>query len=277
MKNLLLVIIILFSCKSISQNNFQLKSSEDSITIKYANIYSNNILITSTDTLGYFSVSDKYINTNIKITALGYKTLNDVQLKSQSTIFMEVDVIVLNEVIVSNQNKSKKKYKLGKAKSGNAGLVCTFGDKTISQVAKFFQNKNENTTFLEKIKFKSFCSDKNRVLSIFVYSVDNDGMPYKILNNEAIICNLKKGHNTYEINLNQFNINFPENGVYISLNYILIEQNKCFGKFNKDWYYYEPSIDVNRTDNYIDTWYNVNDVWKKSETYSLNMELILID
>uniref|UniRef100_UPI004048315A hypothetical protein n=1 Tax=Flavobacterium sp. TaxID=239 RepID=UPI004048315A len=121
------------------------------------------------------------------------------------------------------------------------------------------------------------CTDKKRILSVFIYSVGANGEPDKILNDEDIICNLEKGHNTYEVNLSQLNITFPENGVFVALNYIFIEQNKCYRNKEFNWYFYEPSIDAISVNNYTDTWYNLNGLWKKSETYSISMELTLTD
>ena len=271
----ILLLFILYSTFSKSQNIFSLKSSDDGLPIKYAHIFANNKIISSSDSLGNFIINKNHLNSIIKITALGYKTLDSVNLNNSQTVFMEVQTIVLNEIFISNQNSKKVTYKLGKVKNGDVGVVCTLENNTISQLAKFFQNKTEHTTLIDKVRFKVLCTDKNRVLSIIIYSVGSQGEPDEILNKQAIICNLKKGHNTYEVNLNQFNINFPDNGVFIALNYILIEQNKCFGKINKDWYYYEPSIDAKSVVNYTDSWYNLNGEWKKSETYNISMELTL--
>jgi hypothetical protein len=273
MKNFLLL-IVLYSTFSKSQNIFSLKSSDDGLPIKYAHIFVNNKVITSSDSLGNFIINNNHFNAVIKITAVGYKTLDSVKLNNSLIVFMEVEPIVLNEIVVNNKNK-KLKHKLGKLKSGDIGIVCTLENNTISQVAKFFENKFEDITFLDKIRLKAFCSDKDRLISILIYSVDVDGNPEKILNSESIICNLKKGHNTYEVNLNQFNIDFPENGVFIVLNYVFIEQNKCFRNKDKSWYFYEPSIDARRVNNYTDSWYNLNGDWKKSESYSVSMELFL--
>lgn len=273
MKNFLLL-FILYSTFSKSQNIFSLKSSDDGLPIKYAHIFANNKIISSSDSLGNFIINKNHLNSIIKITALGYKTLDSVKLNNSLTVFMEVEPIVLNEIVVNNKNK-KLKHKLGKLKSGDIGIVCTLENNTISQVAKFFENKFEYITFLDKIRLKAFCSDKDRLISILVYSVGVDGNPEKILNGESIICNLKKGHNTYEVNLNQFNIDFPENGVFIVLSYIFIEQNKCFRNKDKSWYFYEPSIDARRVNNYTDSWYNLNGEWKKSETYNISLELTL--
>ena len=274
MKKIFLLISIMIYCHSISQNQFTLKSSEDDTAIKYANIYTANKLISSSDSLGNFKIDNKFLSSIIKITALGYKTLDSVSLKDNSTIFMETEAILLNEVVISNKI-SKIKHKLGKAKNGNIGIVCTLENNTISQVAKFFKKDTEYITYLEKIRFKTLCTEKNRILSIFIYSVSDKGDPDKIINREDIICNLKKGHNTYEIDLSQHNINFPENGIFVALNYLFIEQNKCYRNKDSEWYYYEPSIDAIEVNNYLDSWYNLNGIWKKSDTYSISMELTL--
>jgi hypothetical protein len=274
MKNIFLLISLMVCCHSISQNQFTLKSSEDDNAIKYANIYAYNKLISSTDSLGNFKIDSRFLKSIIKITALGYKTLDSVSLKDSSIIYMETETILLNEIVVSNKI-GKIKQKLGKAKNGNVGIVCTLGNNTISQVAKFFKKETVNKAYIEKIRFKTLCTEENRILSIYIYSVSDNGEPYKIINSEDIICNLKKGHNTYDIDLNLHNISFPENGIFIALNYLFIEQNRCYKNENKEWYYYEPSIDAIETNNYLDSWYNLNGVWKKSNTYSLSMELTL--
>jgi hypothetical protein len=271
-----LLLIFLYSTFIQSQNLYTLRSSDDNYPIKYANIYANNKMLTSSDSLGNFKISENNLNSIIKITALGYKTIDSVVLKNNFTILMEIEPIILNDVIVTNKKKSQK-YKLGKAKNGNTGIVCTLENNTISQVSKLFEKKSQNITFLDKIKFKTLCSDKKRILSVLIYSVGANGEPDKILNYEDIICNLEKGHNTYEVNLSQLNITFPVNGVFIALNYIFIEQNKCYRNKELNWYFYEPSIDAISVNKYTDTWYNLNGLWKKSEKYSVSMELTLTD
>lgn len=274
MRTEFIFILIFFYCNiSQSQNVYSLKSSEDNSPIKYANIYENNKILTSSDSLGIFKINDKYLNSTIKIKALGYKTIDSVSIKKTLNIVMEVKPVTLNEVILT-QKKEAEKFKLGKAKSGDIGIVCTVQNNTISQVSKLLKKPTQNILFLNKVKFKALCSDKNRILSVFIYTVGKNGKPDRILNNEDIICNLKKGHNAFELDLSHLNITFPEKGVFIALNYIFLDQNKCFPNKNNNWYYYyEPSIDAISVDNYTDSWYNINGLWKKSQTYSISMQL----
>ena len=101
----ILLLIILYSTFSKSQNIFSLKSSDDDLPIKYAHIFANNKIISSSDSLGNFIINKNHLNSIIKITALGYKTLDSVKLNNSLTVFMEVEPIVLNEIVVNNKNK----------------------------------------------------------------------------------------------------------------------------------------------------------------------------
>mgnify|MGYP001092776554 CR=1 FL=1 len=260
------------ACKS--QNAFSLKSSEDNSPIAYARIYASNEIVTFSDSLGIFRIKNAKLESKFKIEALGYKTMDSIIIKGKKNILMEVKPITLEEVILTHHKKSKK-YKLGKAKNGNVGIACTLQNNTISQVSKLFKKSTQNITFLDKVKFKTLCSNSNRILSVFIYSVGKNGEPDIILNNKNLICNLEKGHHAYELDLSNLNITFPEKGVFIALNYIFLDQNKSFPNKNHNWYYYEPSIDAISVDNYTDSWYNVNGLWKKSNTYSISMQLTL--
>ena len=123
MRTEFIFILIFFYCNiSQSQNVYSLKSSEDNSPIKYANIYENNKILTSSDSLGIFKINDKYLNSTIKIKALGYKTIDSVSIKKTLNIVMEVKPVTLNEVILT-QKKEAEKFKLGKAKSGDIGIV----------------------------------------------------------------------------------------------------------------------------------------------------------
>ncbi|SHJ19259.1 hypothetical protein SAMN04488096_11027 [Mesonia phycicola] len=258
------------------QNVFCLKSSENNSPIKYAYIYVDNKITTYSDSLGIFKLNDNHLNSNIKIKALGYKTLDSLSLENRTKFFMEVEPFTLDSVFIT-QKKHLKNYKLGLIKNGNVGIVCTAEHNKISQVSKLFLNEFDKITYLDKLEFKALCSDKNRIISIVVYSVGKNGKPNTILHNNNLICYLKKGHKKYEIDLSHLNIIFPKNGVFIALNYIFLDQNKSYTNKKHNWFYYEPSLDAIKVKDYTDSWYYINNVWEKSKIYSLSMQLILTD
>lgn len=269
-----ILISLLFSWTCIhGQTNFYLKNKNTNEPVRYANIWNANRVITTSDSLGKFILEKDFQNLKLKITAVGFKTIDSIALNEKSEIVLEEDFIKLDEIKILSK-KNKQIFKLGELKNGDIG-VCAEKSKQIAQVGKYFKNELNETTFVKKIKFKTICSNNNRMITISLYSVDENGSPKEIVNNKNIVCNLKKGHNISDIDLSDLNISFPAEGIVVVVNYLFLEQNKEFGKTNKDWYFYEPSIDAKKTDSFVDTWYNTGDKWQKIEKYSLNFQLIL--
>ncbi len=89
------LLFILYSTFSKSQNIYSIKSLDDNLPIKYANIYANNKIITSSDSLGNFIINKNLLNSIFKITAIGFKTIDSISIK-ETTILMEVEPIVIN-------------------------------------------------------------------------------------------------------------------------------------------------------------------------------------
>ena len=104
-----------------------------------------------------------------------------------------------------------------------------------SQIGKFFVNNSSEKLFLDRFRFKTNCSSKNRIVNILIYSVGDNGEPNEIINTENIVCKLKKGYNTNEVDLRDLKIEFPVEVVFIVVNYLFLEQNKVYGEKNKNW------------------------------------------
>lgn len=260
-----------------AQQSFSLKSAEDQTPITYASISSEHNLVTTSDSLGKFSIQQEDLHLPITIKALGYKTLDSFSLDTQSPIiFLEAQPVTLDEVVL-RQQKKEHTYKVGKVKNGDIGIVCRIQNNTIAQVAKVIKNEFNQATWIDQVKFKTLCTANHRIISIVLYAVNKHGQPGRILHTEKIIAQLKKGHHTYTIDLKHVQISFPESGVFVALNYLFLEQNKAYSKTNPSWYHYEPSIDAKSVDHYTDSWYKLKQHWQKSKTYSLNMQLILSD
>ena len=222
--------------------------SEDSnLPISYATIWLSNKVYATTDSLGFFYVDKEHLNSNFRVEATGF--------------YSRYEYKVIKET-------------LGKLKSGNVGIVAT-KDKEISRIGKFFQDNSKANLIIDKFRFKAFSSENNRIVSVLLYSVSEDGVPNEIINNETIICKLKKGSHTSEVDLSKFNIEFPENGIFVMVNYLFLDQNKKFSEYDPNWFFYEPSLDAITVNEFVDTWYNVNNEWQKNEKISLSFQLLL--
>lgn len=273
MKNLFFFCFIFISSITHGQIPITIKSKNSNQPVSYANIWKSNKIFTSSDSLGLFFLDENSLKSKLKISAVGYITKDSIIIKESNTIYLEEDIIELKEVSLSKK-LGNKNLKLGKIKNGDVGIVSEMKKET-AQIGRFFANDSKEKLFLDKFKFKTLCSTKNRIVTILIYSVDNDGKPYQILNTENIICNLKKGHSTNEIDLNYLNMEFPSEGLFIVVNYLFIKQNKRYSETNKNWFYYEPSIDAESVNHYTDTWYNSNNEWKKNDKYSVSFQLTL--
>jgi hypothetical protein len=272
--NKYILISLLFAWTYIhGQTNFYIKNKDTNEPISYANIWNSNKVVTTSDSIGKFILDKDFQNLKFKITAVGFKTIDNISFNEKREIVLEEDFIKLEEIKIAPK-KNKQIFKLGDIKNGDIG-VCAEKNKQIAQVGKYFKNELNEKTFLKKIRFKSICSNNNRMITISLYSVDENGSPNEIINNKNIVCNLKKGHNISDIDISHLNISFPTEGIVVVVNYLFLEQNKEFGKINKDWYFYEPSIDAEKKESFFDTWYSTGDKWMKIEKYSLNFQLIL--
>jgi hypothetical protein len=249
--------------------------SEDSnLPISYATIWLSNKVYATTDSLGVFYVNESNLNSTFKVEATGFNTLYEAKVIKNNTIFLKEKLITLEEVTVNLKRKKVIKETLGKLKSGNVGIVAT-KDKEISRIGKFFQDNSKSNLIIDKFRFKAFSSENNRIVSVLLYSVSEDGVPNEIINNETIICKLKKGSHTSEVDLSKFNIEFPENGIFVMVNYLFLDQNKKFSEYDPNWFFYEPSLDAIIVKEFVDTWYNVNNEWQKNEKISLSFQLLL--
>lgn len=257
-----------------AQISVQIRNKQTQNPIAYANIWKENSLYKTADSIGVFEVNEKEKNNYFKVTCLGFK---DTLVMLEKEIWMQPNSILLDDVEIVKR-KFKKFEKFGKASRGD-GQYAVQWNAEIGMTAKYFPNLNSSNSFLSKISFYAFTSAKNRLINVFVYSVNENGTPNKILNTENIVYRLKKGNHKIEIRLDSFNIKFPSNGVFVVLQHPLLEQNKNYDlkSKNPNAFFYEPLIATNFTDVYKDSWFFKKDSWNKNEKYSLAIELQISD
>lgn len=277
MKNILLFLLFLNSYLLLGQHTVVLKDKNTNNAIAYASIFKDDKLYTTADSLGVFHVDAKSLKSNFTISSVGYTSKTVVISAEDTVIYLEKEVAQLEEMRILAR-KNKRKFTLGKAKRGDIVVVCGKTGNLTEELGKFFKNPTEEVLFLKKFKFNTFASTKSRIVNILFYSVKETGEPDKIISPENIICKLKKGNRTTEVDLSKMNIEMPKEGIFVAVQYLLLEENKQYSDKNKDSFFYEPSIEANYTDgSYTDSWYKQDTVWIKNKTISLNFQLVLTD
>ncbi|MDV4070113.1 hypothetical protein CMT45_00065 [Elizabethkingia anophelis] len=254
------------------QTAFSLRDKDTNEPVPYATVWKDDRIITSSDSLGTFIINTVDEKPVYKITTVNYKTAIAVLL-DKNTITLEKKAIPLKEVTIRKESKGKV-IKLGSLKNANLDLNASMENKD-SGIAKYFPNSSGKQLYLDKVRFKTYSDIKNTIAAISLYSVGKDGEPDGLINTENIICKIKMGYRTNEIDLSPFDIFMPNEGVFISVDHLFLEQNRHYSPTNKKWFFYRPGICARLTDQYIDSWYADDGVWKKANGYSLSFQLIL--
>jgi hypothetical protein len=266
-------ILLLLSTKTIfSQKCFTVYDSISKIEIPYANIWKENKIYSNTDLDGKFCISENEAQNEFKISCIGYKTKNINT--SKNSVFLSLDEIALKEIVIIKPSY-KEKVKLGNHKGNNIALTAT-NDLQMAEIGRVFTLNDSDEHFFNKLKFNTFSSQPNRVIGIKIYSLSENNTPNELISNENIICNIKKGYHTTTVDLSKYSLSAPKNGFFVSIQILLIDQNKQYGEHNKYWFFYEPSIGA--TSNTKDASYysmSEQDIWKKHENCQLNIEVEL--
>lgn len=251
-----------------------LKDKDSKTPVAYANIWKSESLYKTADSSGVFRVDAKDMTNYLKITCVGY---HDTLAEIKEEILLRPNRMELAEVKLVKR-RFENKVKLGKAKRGSNHYGVQW-DTKMAMTAKYFPNKTGTGKYLSKAKFYATATTKNRLISVLVYSIGNDGKPDEILNTEQLVCKLKKGTHVVEADLNTLNIEFPNNGIFIIIQHPLLEQNKNYNpeSTNPNAFFYEPLISIDPVKEYKDSWYFKDGKWNQSPWYSVNIELQLTD
>lgn len=268
-KNILLLFILFFNF-IYSQDKYVVIDSLSKETISFANIWLNNKIFTNSNENGLFVIENK--EADYHISCLGYKK-KKIDFKKK-TILLIPESIILNEIIVTNR-KSNKEINIGSNKNKDKIIAANFDNK-FAEIGKVFILQDTSCLFLKEVKFNTFSMLNNATVKINIYSLDNNMQPLALINNDNLICDIKKGNQKSKINLEGKNIIVPKEGFMVSIQILLVEDNKSYRQYNKNLYQYEPSLFVKKQspDNFT---YNLSEYnnWKKVPYYDLNIEITL--
>lgn len=203
---------------------------KDSISgepIPYVNIWVENEAIGTTseaDGTFFLEVSKQK---NIVISVLGYerKTLKGSEI---SEVFLKPATYDLKEVVILNKKQSKQ-IEIGDIKNA---IFQSF-DNGPKIEAKFFpyQTSYSKTKFIKEVTIFTDSRIDNATIKLHFYSVDENGFPGEELLIKDYIVTLKKGVIKHRFNISQFDLVFPEKGMFVAYEKLLIESNKTGTKY----------------------------------------------
>lgn len=244
------LLAFLYTTSVLGQIKAKVLNSQTNEGIPYVNIWVDGEDIGTTSAVnGDFQLDNVSSNKDILVSAIGFEIrkicvdliTNSVQLKPQ--------LIELNEVMISSK-KLTKEISVGSFKKSRVDYSFACGTKPYI-VARYFEFKNEynETPFLKKISILTKSNVNDAKFIIRLYSINEIGEPGNFMNQENIYGIAKKGKNITEIELSSLNIQFPENGFFVAIEWLIIDANKYEitytsegSKGKKKGLRYDPSI-----------------------------------
>jgi len=203
---------------------------KDSITgepIPFVNIWVENETIGTTSEAdgSFFLEASK--EKNIVISVLGYerKTIKGSQI---SVVQLKPMAYDLREVVILNKKQSKQ-IEIGDIKNA---IFQSF-DNGPKIEAKFFpyQSSYSKTKFIKEVTIFTDSRIEEATIKLHFYSVDENGYPGEELLTKDYIVTLKKGVIKHRFNISQFDLVFPEKGMFVAYEKLLIESNKTGTKY----------------------------------------------
>lgn len=223
----LIWIFLIVSQFAFSQIRGVVKDSISGEPIPFVNIWVENETVgTTSEADGTFFLQASK-EKNIVISVLGYerKTLKGTEI---SEVFLKPTTYDLREVVVLNK-KQTKKVEIGNIENA---IFQSF-DNGPKIEAKFFpyQSSYSKTKFIKEVTIFTDSRIDNATIKLHFYSVDENGFPGQELLTKDYVVTLKKGVIKHRFTISDFDLVFPEKGMFVAYEKLLIESNKTGTKY----------------------------------------------
>lgn len=215
-----LLFIILFTSSLVSQN-IVVKNSQSSASISYATILykaDNSIIdFDYTNENGIFTLNSKAKYDSITFKCLGFKTLNIHKSEILNTVFLEEEVFLLNEIIITNSNKTKILGLINEKKKVSIGISKGL------EICLFFEN---NDTFEKQIKsflfHMNYRTKKRHAIRLHMYDISKTSFePGDEILTENIVQVLDtQSHTLVSIDLTSHQVFLPPEGAFIGIEFL---------------------------------------------------------
>ena len=198
---------------------------KDSLTgqpIPYANIWvENENVATTSEEDGTFSIT--VANTkNLIFSALGYET-RTLKATQVTQVFLNPKAFDLDEVVISNSIGTKQN-------------VIGLTENTVAQAfdngpridVKFFPYSSEykKTPYLKRVTVYTDSRIEDATVKLHFYKVDTNGYPGDELLQKELIVKVKNGTKINKIDMSDFGLVMPKNGLFVGFEKLMIEKNK---------------------------------------------------
>lgn len=202
------------------------KSDEANVPVPFANIQVlGQDRGTSADAQGRFSLPETDSNATLVISAAGYEPLY-TRFRQGDTPRLHRANIELSEVIV-NKNRQGQELKTGSFKKSDVHLHFS-GNGIPWILLRYFpyEESYSNTPYLKSLMIETHSEISDAIFNIRLYRKGVNGEPGAFLYEQNIIGHAKKGKQYTTIDLSDYNIMMPKDGLCIGIEFLRVAQNE---------------------------------------------------
>ncbi len=270
MKRLLTIIFLITSNLTFSQTKGVIYNSETKEKVPYVNIWIENENIgTTSNENGEFTL-DISRGDFLILSSLGYENKRIEISKISNTISLIPKITELQEIII-NSTKQRKELVIGKFNDSEVGYYYASLDKPEIKARFFpFDSIYSKTPYLQKLKFRIYSNIRNAKFNVRLYSIGKNEEPKNPLYEKNIIGTVKKGTKNIELDLSDLDITFPESGLFVSYEWLIIKENEFKTSFpikdskeREEKIMYEPKVGFLPSEKDDNSWTYKNGKWQK--------------
>lgn len=274
MKKILGIIFLIISNLTFSQIKGVIYDSKTNEKIPYVNIWIENENIGTTSNENGEFIIDNSKGEILILSSLGYETEKIDLSNMPSKIFLVPKVLKLDEVIVSTKKEKHEKI-IGAFNNEDIGFYYASENNPEIKARLFpFDSIYLETPYLKTIKLRISSDVRNARFNVRLYSVGVNGQPERPIYEKNIIGIVKKGTRNIELGLTDLNISFPKNGLFVSYEWLIIQENEIKLSFpikdskkRIDRVLYEPKVGLLPISENIKSWIYKNGEWEKTEKF----------
>lgn len=224
MKYIISAILLVFSFQLSSQVDGIIIDSQSLDPISFAHIQISGSKKGFTANLeGYYSIKIRDTDTLV-VSAIGYKTKLISKLDVKDTIVLNPTSYKLTEVIIQNQSKQLEIGRIKKQIFSNYNGAEIGYAYMIGRRLKY-DSLYRMTPLIKKIEILTDSDIDSAQFNIRLYEADSYGFPDRELYNKSIFGFAQKGVNETSIDIEQLYLRFPENGLFIAIEWLDIKKN----------------------------------------------------
>ena len=131
-------------------------------------------------------------------------------------------------------------------------------------VAKAYPFKEDisATPFLKSVAIRTSSEIEDAVFQLHLFALSDSGKPAAELIEEGVLVTAPKGSHIIQVDLSNYRIRIPENGMAVGVQWLLIEDNAYEKKEQRN---YAPSFFYHRTEGV--SWYFTQGIWVQQDPF----------